>query len=64
MDLGKLEIKSAKYYVDLDGETNIGITMTLKSDKVSDVPLSEDNTHYNEIMKQVDAGELTIEEAD
>ena len=64
MDLGKLEIKSAKYYVDLDGETNIGITMTLKSDKVFHVPLSEDNTHYNEIMKQVDAGELTIEEAD
>jgi len=64
MDLGKLEIKSAKYYVDLDGETNIGITMTLKSDKVFHVPLNENNTHYNEIMKQVDAGELTIEEAD
>ena len=64
MDMGKLEIKSAKYYVDLDGETNIGITMTLKGDKVFDVPLNEDNTHYNEIMKQVDAGELTIQEAD
>ena len=63
MDI-KLEIKSAKYYVDLDGETNIGITMTLKSDKVFHVPLNENNTHYNEIMKQVDAGELTIEEAD
>ena len=32
--LNKLEIKSAKYYVDLDGETNIGITMTLKDEKV------------------------------
>ena len=62
--LNELEIKSAKYYVDLDGETNIGITMTLKGDKVFHVPLNEDNTHYNEIMKQVDAGELTIEEAD
>ena len=28
------------------------------------VPLDEDNIHYAEIMKQVDAGELTIEEAD
>ena len=64
MDMGKLEIKSAKYYVDLDGETNIGITMTLKGDKVFHVPLNENNTHYNEIMRQVDAGELTIEEAD
>ena len=64
MDMDKLEIKSAKYYVDLDGETNLGITMTLKGGKVFHVPLSEDNTHYNEIMRQVDAGELTIEEAD
>ena len=64
MDIGKLEIKSAKYYVDLDGETNIGITMTLKGDKVFHVPLDEGNTHYKEILRQVDAGELTIEEAD
>ena len=64
MDMDKLEIKSAKYYVDLDGETNIGIIMTLKDDTVFYVPLSQDNTHYNEIMRQVDAGELTIEEAD
>ena len=62
--LNKLEIKSAKYYVDLDGETNIGIIMTLIGDKVFYVPLSQDNTHYNEIMRQVEAKELTIEEAD
>ena len=62
--LNKLEIKSAKYYTDLDEETNIGIIMTLKGDKVFYVPLSQDNAHYNEIMRQVEAGELTIEEAD
>ena len=28
------------------------------------VPLDEDNTHYAEIKRQVDAGELTIEDAD
>ena len=62
--MNKLEIKSVKYYTDLDEETNIGIIMTLKGDKVFYVPLSQDNTHYNEIMRQVEAGELTIEEAD
>tara|TARA_R100000781_G_scaffold103072_1_gene66643 strand:+ start:330 stop:521 length:192 start_codon:yes stop_codon:yes gene_type:complete len=62
--LNELEIKSVKYYTDLDGETNIGIIMTLIDDTVFYVPLSQDNTHYNEIMRQVEAGELTIEEAD
>ena len=61
--LNELEIKSVKYYTDLDGETNIGIIMTLIDDTVFYVPLSQDNTHYNEIMRQVEAGELTIEEA-
>ena len=28
------------------------------------VPLDEANTHYDEIKRQVDAGELTIEDAD
>tara|TARA_A100001035_G_C27746174_1_gene484087 strand:+ start:1095 stop:1280 length:186 start_codon:yes stop_codon:yes gene_type:complete len=28
------------------------------------VPLDEDNIHYAEIKRQVDAGELTIEDAD
>jgi len=28
------------------------------------VPLDKDNTHYVEIKRQIDAGELTIEEAD
>lgn len=28
------------------------------------VPLDPANRHYNEIMRQVDAGELTIQEAD
>ena len=28
------------------------------------VPIDEDNIHYAEIKRQVDAGELTIEDAD
>tara|TARA_R110001592_G_scaffold331255_1_gene614005 strand:- start:346 stop:534 length:189 start_codon:yes stop_codon:yes gene_type:complete len=30
----------------------------------SNVPISEGNAHYVEIKRQVDAGELTIEDAD
>jgi len=30
----------------------------------SSVPISEANRHYAEIKRQVDAGELTIEDAD
>ena len=28
------------------------------------VPMDEENTHYNEILRQVEAGELTIADAD
>jgi hypothetical protein len=31
---------------------------------VCSIPISEDNRHYNEIMKQVKAGTLTIKDAD
>ena len=56
-----MNITSAKY-VAIDGvNDNVevvidGITMF--------VPMSEDNMHYAEILKQVEAGTLTIEEAE
>ena len=31
---------------------------------MSVVPMSEENTHYTEILEQVDAGNLTIADAD
>ena len=36
----------------------------MEDDKILEIPLDPDNTHYAEIMRQVDAGELTIEPAD
>ena len=57
-----MNIESAKYVQDMDGNNNIievvidGITMC--------VPINPDNRHYAEIMKQVEAGTLTIEEAE
>lgn len=57
-----LKITSAKYGKGQDGE-NSCIKATIDGVECF-VPLDEDNRHYAEIKRQVDAGELTIEEAD
>lgn len=57
-----MKIENAKYFkIEIDDVTMIkcvidGLTMS--------VPLDENNRHYAEIKRQVDAGELTIEDAD
>jgi len=57
-----MNISSAKYGVNDKGKNHCiiivvdGVTMY--------VPLAEDNTEYEEIMRQVDAGTLTIAAAD
>ncbi len=43
---------------------NIAITITLADGQVWQVPLSTNNSMYNEIMRQVAAGDLTIADAD
>jgi len=58
----ELNITSAKYFNGIIGEKE-SIKATIDG-QVMYVPLDEDNTHYREIMRQVDAGTLTIEEAD
>ena len=58
-------ITNAKYHA-LDGDNtnpNVSITCTIDGTRCS-VPIAEGNTEYIEIMRQVAAGELTIEEAD
>ena len=49
-------------YNSFDGE-NISIQATIDGITMS-VPLDPANRHYAEIMRQVEAGELTIQEAD
>jgi len=49
-------------YVECDGE-NVAIQATIDGNPVG-VPLDPANRHYAEIMRQVEAGELTIEPAD
>ena len=57
-----LNITSAKYGKGQDDE-NSCIKATIDGVEMF-VPLDEGNTHYAEIKRRVDAGELTIEEAD
>ena len=51
-------IEISKYF-----NKNVSIEATIDGIDMI-VPISEGNRHYDEIMRQVDAGELTIEEAD
>ena len=61
-----MKIKSAKYINGIhDNEKNNMIKVTLNDDSVIWVPNEcMENTDYAEIMRQVEAGELTIEEAE
>ena len=55
-----MNITSAQYVT--FNESNSGIKATIDGVEMH-VPLDPANRHYTEIMRQVDAGELTIEEA-
>lgn len=56
-----MKITDAKYNA-MDG-INTSVTATI-NDTVMSVPTDPDNTEYAEIMRQVEAGTLTIEDAD
>ncbi len=58
-----MNITSAKYLKDGISDENSSIKATIEGQELF-VPLAEGNMHYDEIMRQVEAGELTIEEAD
>jgi len=57
-----MQISNAQYIEDMDGN-NTTIVATIDGDELF-VPLSQGNRHYAEIMRQVDAGDLTIQDAD
>ena len=61
-----MDIKTAKYINGIhDNEQNCMIKVTLNDDSVLWVPNEcMENKDFAEIKRQVDAGELTIEEAD
>jgi len=58
----QMNITSAQYVQDSYG--NNSIVKAVIDNEPCSVPLDPANRHYAEIMRQVEAGELTIEEAD
>ena len=65
MDIGYrlTDIKSANYEKYHGVVKSIRVTFN-NSNTVLGVPLANDNMDYVDLMKKVDAGELTIEDAD
>ena len=58
-----MNITSAQYFkAPLSDE--IGSIKAIIDGQEMSVPLAAGNRHYNEIMRQVDAGELVIQEAE
>ena len=60
--MNEMNIENAKYTADAEGNNN-GIKSTIDGVPMY-VPLAAGNRHYDEIMKQVAAGDLTIADAD
>ena len=59
-----MNITSAKYLTDpLADNQNVCIEIEVDGDFIA-VPLDPANRHYAEIMRQVEAGELTIQDAE
>jgi hypothetical protein len=57
-----MNITTAQYQTDMDGN-NSNIKATIDG-QVMFVPLAPANRHYAEILKQVEAGTLTVADAD
>ena len=60
--MNEMNITSAQYIVNIQGN-NASIKINIDGTEMS-VPLDPANRHYAEIMRQVDAGDLTIADAD
>lgn len=58
-----MNITTAQYNADLISGNNSSVQATIDGQEMS-VPLDPNNRHYAEILKQVEAGTLTIADAD
>jgi hypothetical protein len=58
-----MEIVNAKYMADCISGENASITAIVDGTTMA-IPLDPANSHYAEIMRQVEAGTLTIADAD
>ena len=60
----KITFKTAKYITLKSGSEKVSIYFETDDGEVGFAPFDLGNRHYKEIKRQVDAGELTIEDAD
>ena len=60
--MDNMKITNAQYAIDMDGNTD-HIKATINGQEVS-VPLDPANSHYAEILRQVEADTLTIADAE
>ena len=61
--MNEINITSAQYIVDTLSGDNSSIKATIDGTELF-VPLDPANRHYAEILRQVEAGTLTIQDAD
>ena len=61
--MNNMTITSAQYISDPLSGTNSSIRATIDGTEMH-VPLDPSNRHYSEIMRQVEAGNLVIQEAE
>ena len=64
MIMNEMTITSAQYVTDpLTGATDKDIEAVIDGETLT-VPIDTANRHYAEILRQVEAGELTLQDAD
>ena len=61
--MNEMNITEAQYQVDSVSNEATNIKATIDGIEMS-IPLAAGNRHYDEIMRQVEAGTLTIQEAE
>ena len=59
----EINITNARYVVDPINDVNEAVIATIDGQEMS-VPLDPANRHYAEILKQVEAGTLTVADAE
>ena len=58
-----MKIKNAKWHTDLEG-INIAILCTKDGQPMVHIPIDENNTDYVELKKMIDAGDITVGDAE
>ena len=58
-----MKIENAKWHTDLEGN-NIAILCTKDGQPMVHIPIDENNTDYVELKKMIDAGEVTVGDAE